>query len=43
VATLAVLRSILGGVVVFAAVLFGLGALGLWFHRSYWQPAHARA
>ncbi len=33
--TLAVLRSVLGGVVVFASVLFGLGALMLWVNQRY--------
>lgn len=33
--TLAVLRSMLGGVVVFASVLFGLGAMTLWLRDQY--------
>jgi cytoskeletal protein CcmA (bactofilin family) len=43
VVTLAVLRSlpIVGGVVVFASVLFGLGALTLWTYRRYELTAKA--
>jgi ABC-type uncharacterized transport system permease subunit len=33
--TLAILRSVLGGLVVFVSVLFGLGALALWFRSVY--------
>jgi len=33
--TLAVLRLLLGGVIVFLAVLFGLGAVMLWAYRTY--------
>lgn len=33
--TLAVLRALLGGLVVFASVLFGLGALTLWTSQRY--------
>jgi cytoskeletal protein CcmA (bactofilin family) len=41
--TLAVLRSlpVVGGVVVFASVLFGLGALTLWTYRRYELTAKA--
>jgi hypothetical protein len=43
VATLAVLRALLGGIVVFASVLFGLGAVALWLYDAYAQPAAASA
>jgi hypothetical protein len=33
--TLALLRSVLGGVVVFASLLFGLGGLTLMVYRSF--------
>ena len=33
--TLAVLRAVLGGIAVFVAILFGLGALGLWLYQAY--------
>lgn len=36
--TLALLRSLLGGVIVFASVLFGLGALTLWLYQTYSHP-----
>lgn len=40
--TLALLRSVLGGLVVFVSVLFGLGALTLWGYRHIAQaPASA--
>jgi len=43
VATLAILRALLGGIVVFACVLFGLGALALWMYDAYARPAAASA
>jgi len=39
--TLALLRMVLGGVAVFVAVLFGLGALSLWLYQAYARAAHA--
>jgi cytoskeletal protein CcmA (bactofilin family) len=33
--TLALLRLLLGGVVVFVSVIFGFGALGLWLYQTY--------
>jgi hypothetical protein len=41
--TLALLRMMLGGVAVFVAVLFGLGALSVWFYQAYRRAAHAPA
>jgi cytoskeletal protein CcmA (bactofilin family) len=41
--TLAVLRNILGGVAVFFAVLFGLGALSVWLYHTYVRATHAPA
>jgi hypothetical protein len=44
VVTLAILRSlpVIGWFVVFASVLFGFGAIGLWVYRSYTHaPVHA--
>jgi hypothetical protein len=43
VVTLAVLRSIpvLGTAVVFAAIVFGLGSVGLWTYRAYLRPMAA--
>jgi hypothetical protein len=38
VATLAVLRALLGGIVVLVCVLFGLGAVALWLYDAYLQP-----
>lgn len=43
VATLAILRALLGGIVVFGCVLFGLGAVALWLYDAYSQPAAASA
>jgi len=43
VVTLAILRSLLGGIVVFVCVLFGLGAVALWLYDAYSQPAAASA
>jgi len=43
VVTLAILRSLLGGIVVFVCVLFGLGALALWSYEAYSHPADALA
>jgi ethanolamine utilization microcompartment shell protein EutS len=37
--TLALLRSLLGGVIVFASVLFGLGALTLSAYQTYSRPS----
>jgi hypothetical protein len=43
VVTLAVLRSIpvLGTAAVFAAIVFGLGAVGVWTYRAYLRPTAA--
>jgi hypothetical protein len=43
--TLAVLRALplIGTLVVFVSVLFGLGALGIWTYRHYGQSATATA
>ena len=41
VVTLAVLRSLFGGVVVFAGVIFGLGAVALWIYGAYSRPVVA--
>lgn len=42
--TLALLRALLGGFVVFVSVLFGLGAMMLWLYDAYARPsAPARA
>lgn len=32
--TLALLRSVVGGLIVLASIVFGLGALAVWFHRE---------
>jgi hypothetical protein len=37
--TLALLRVMLGGLVVFVSVLFGLGALGIWVYQNYRRAA----
>jgi hypothetical protein len=39
--TLALLRVMLGGVAVFVAVLFGLGALSVWLYQTYVRATHA--
>ena len=41
--TLALLRMVLGGVAVLVAVLFGLGALGVWLYQAYVRATHAPA
>jgi hypothetical protein len=41
VVTLAVLRSLFGGVVLFAGVIFGLGAVALWIYGAYERPVVA--
>jgi hypothetical protein len=41
--TLALLRSLLGGFVVLASVLFGLGALTLWLHAAYQRVSQSTA
>jgi cytoskeletal protein CcmA (bactofilin family) len=41
--TLALGRALLGGVVVFVSVLFGLGALSLWLYQTYGQTPAAPA
>ena len=41
--TLAALRAIVGGLAVFAAILFGLGALALWTYRTCWRGVAAVA
>jgi cytoskeletal protein CcmA (bactofilin family) len=43
VVTLALLRAIAGGLVVFVAILFGLGALALWTYRTFWLAPAATA
>jgi hypothetical protein len=41
--TLALLRIVLGGVAVFFAILFGLGALSVWLYQTYVRATHAPA
>lgn len=41
--TLALLRSLFGGFVVFVSVLFGLGAMTLWLYGVYSRPSQAAA
>jgi hypothetical protein len=41
--TLALLRTVLGGVAVFLAILFGLGALSVWLYQTYVRATHAPA
>jgi cytoskeletal protein CcmA (bactofilin family) len=41
--TLVVLRALVGGLAVFTAIVFGLGALALWTYRTYWSAPIAPA
>jgi cytoskeletal protein CcmA (bactofilin family) len=41
--TLALLRIVLGGVAVFFAILFGLGAMSVWLYQTYVRATHAPA
>lgn len=41
--TLAILRAVFGGLAVFLAIVFGLGALVLWTYRTYWHAPRVPA
>jgi len=41
--TLALLRIVLGGVAVFLAIVFGLGALSVWLYQTYVRATHVPA